>query len=385
MSENIHGEFLAGNDLSYRIKKVCSGDDVKCAVAFWGNNAEVTLFHPPQIDAKKFKIICDISMGGTNPETIKQLGAPENPNLKHIEGLHAKVYISNSGCVIGSANASDNGVGFQNSPKHLEAGVYHLPGSKVWEEVGKWFEKTFSDAKALDSGALEKCENKWEKRKAASQNIALYDSDLELDNILKAYLTLPEVFSNIGVLFSFEDVTEKQCQYISKMEKKIAKSRGETFPSEENLGYWLIDMPTKRFPDYCNDKLPEYFLSIHLEGGKLELEFYERINKERDYFGPEVPKGGKYSQVVAEVKNWNSKIKELGERFKRNSSDKTLKPGDKNQIKIATKKNIKALRRNIIDIFNEKYVFENPSSLSNYLRNRIGASKIEEILGYAVL
>ncbi len=51
-------------------------------------------------------------MGGSNPKELRALGAPDNRRIKHLRGLHAKVYLSNKGLITNSANASNNGIGF---------------------------------------------------------------------------------------------------------------------------------------------------------------------------------------------------------------------------------------------------------------------------------
>ncbi len=300
MSENIHGEFLAAEDLSGRIRKVCSGDDVKCAVAFWGNNAEVELFNPPQIEAKEFKIICDISMGGTNPETIKQLGAPENPNLKHIEGLHAKVYISNSGCVIGSANASDNGVGFQNSAKHLEAGVFHLPRSKVWEKARKWFEKTFKVAKPLDAKAFDECERRWKNRllaggKAANLN-ALRNNwhESKYGGIIDMAISEPDLFHGVGIVICSGAITKAKKDNLIAQSAGILKKTGGNYSTMiNNWGdkpiFWEWDEETVK-------KWPREYIELHKPRNKWHVHF-------GTYFFGDIKAGTVFAKL-------NSKLKE---------------------------------------------------------------------------
>lgn len=71
-------------------------------------------------------------MGGTNPSELEALGAPKNKNLRHLPGLHAKVYLSHDGLITGSANASNNGIGFIEVARLLEAGTFHPPESETW-------------------------------------------------------------------------------------------------------------------------------------------------------------------------------------------------------------------------------------------------------------
>ena len=67
----------------------------RCAVAFWGSGAVEQLFGSWLHEAAQIRR--DIPMGATNPDELRNLGAPSNPCLKHLERLHGKVYISERG------------------------------------------------------------------------------------------------------------------------------------------------------------------------------------------------------------------------------------------------------------------------------------------------
>lgn len=65
-------------------------------------------------------------MGGTPKAALLEMGAPDNPKLLVRDGLHAKIYVSDRGAVIGSANASYNGLGLVPgaSGRLVEAGIF---------------------------------------------------------------------------------------------------------------------------------------------------------------------------------------------------------------------------------------------------------------------
>ncbi len=83
-------------------------------VAYLGINAENYLPNP-----KNMEIICCPEPGATNPQAIRNLLA-KGANVKFSDGLHSKVYWSNNGCVITSANVSHRALG--NAPQK-ETGV----------------------------------------------------------------------------------------------------------------------------------------------------------------------------------------------------------------------------------------------------------------------
>jgi len=160
-------EFLVGDDLSKRIREVARGRDARCAVAFWGTGAAYEVFGGEFAQRDDVKIICDISMGGTNPSTLRQLGAPENELLKYKDSLHAKTYLSEEGLVVGSANASSNGIGSAGRPAGLvEAGSFFPTGSPEWQTAKRWFFSLWKKEGCVkvDQQALERAEDLWSRR-----------------------------------------------------------------------------------------------------------------------------------------------------------------------------------------------------------------------------
>ena len=183
------GEFLYGEALSAKIREVLQGNDPCCAVAFWGSGAVQELFGNDQIDFESLKVVCDLSMGGTNPETLMSLGAPNNANLRHFSGLHSKVYISTSGVVITSANASNNGIGFMGADATLiEAGAFFEDETDEWFQSVMWFQQEiWTSASPIDTEALEAARLSWNRRNGAengfrgqnTRDFLNYDSTLD--------------------------------------------------------------------------------------------------------------------------------------------------------------------------------------------------------------
>lgn len=85
-------KFLTGKDLSETIKAVCKGKNVCCAVAFWGDGAKKSLFGRGTERSRKARIICDLTMGGTNPEELEKFGAPRSGKVRHLRGVHTKIF-----------------------------------------------------------------------------------------------------------------------------------------------------------------------------------------------------------------------------------------------------------------------------------------------------
>src|SRR5262249_43782149 len=109
-------------------------------------------------------------MGGSNPKELEALGAPKNKNLKHIQGLHAKTYLSDGGLIVCSANASNNGVGFVNVPRLIEAGVFHPAQSEVYKSASRWFDAIWETAKPVDEGGLALARRSWPRGAPGNQS-----------------------------------------------------------------------------------------------------------------------------------------------------------------------------------------------------------------------
>lgn len=142
-------DFVTGRDLTEKIRYVVGGSEVKCAVAYWGS-------HGFDLgDVKNWKIVCDIVGGSTSPTALTALGAPTNPNLKHYSNLHSKIYLSDRGAVIGSANASAGGLHtMDRSSRMLEAGVYYDSVDSIWRQATAWFDQLFESSEAVDEDAV---------------------------------------------------------------------------------------------------------------------------------------------------------------------------------------------------------------------------------------
>jgi hypothetical protein len=152
--------FLTGSDLTDATRRVLGGTGLRCAVAFWGLGA-AKFIGAAGGKVEEAKILCDISMGATNPEALVELNAPGNSNLRRHDGLHAKVYISVSGMVIGSPNATSNGLGFREAPVLLEAGTFHQARSKEWHAAVAWFDGLHRSAKPIDDAGLAEARRRW--------------------------------------------------------------------------------------------------------------------------------------------------------------------------------------------------------------------------------
>lgn len=271
--------FLSGNELSREIAKVLAGNDICCAVAFWGAGATDHLF-PRKKDIKTARIICDTSMGGSNPAELRRLKALTNDNLKHADRLHAKVYVSNSGAIVCSANASANGLGFMGDALFLEAGVFLETSSAAYRNAKAWFEKTWAASKAVDEPAIKAAEHLWVRR--ARANLAITDVRMPADrpSLFATVAANPEHFRHVGFIVTVDRADEKQAAEArdALLKGSFSKSTAPLTPAETaQLKDWNGASTFTDWSEEDLDKWPRKFVGIHRPNSRTSYAFYRKF------------------------------------------------------------------------------------------------------------
>lgn len=194
--------FLAGDDLSAAIKDTLRGNNVRCAVAFWGNGAEALI---RQSAGDPPRIICDVTLGGTSPKALGDLGAPGNKHLRYTPRLHAKVYISDIGAVVCSANASNNGIGFSGPPNLMESGVFLAPTTGSYRQAEQWFDVLWRQAEQVDAEAVEIAKKRFRPERQPDSHAVRSGSLLDL------VVSDPERFSSLSFVLVENSADKNDC------------------------------------------------------------------------------------------------------------------------------------------------------------------------------
>lgn len=136
-------------------------EPIGLAVAFWGAGAEGML---PA--GGRYQVICNLSMGGTNPKVIAQLMERSDVEVRHLPDLHAKVVVAAGGSVVSSANFSANGLGLEGvtSSGWQEAGVFIPAADAEFVQVYGWFAQHWRAASPVTAEVLEEAEKQWQTR-----------------------------------------------------------------------------------------------------------------------------------------------------------------------------------------------------------------------------
>jgi phosphatidylserine/phosphatidylglycerophosphate/cardiolipin synthase-like enzyme len=141
--------FLKDNDILIKLREaIRRSKGIDLAVAYWGANACKTL--GLNLIKGPVRIICDAHSGACNPDELKIL-LKKGFDVKTRIGLHAKVAITSKSVIVGSANASTNGLGQEGEEaNNIEAAAF-IVDREFLATVQTWFDSlwkqfTFSES-----------------------------------------------------------------------------------------------------------------------------------------------------------------------------------------------------------------------------------------------
>jgi len=140
--------------------------DVSMAVAFWGAGSE-TIFK--NYKGKPPRIICNLALGGTNPKAIRELKKKwKGAEIRQLDNLHAKLVLTGSGMIVGSANISSNGLGLEDGETagFRELGIVSKDAKQL-EAAHTWFAKLWKASDEIEESHLIDAQRAWEERRSA--------------------------------------------------------------------------------------------------------------------------------------------------------------------------------------------------------------------------
>jgi len=161
--------FVSGSGYLQAVKDVLNSKNknvVYLAVAFWGKDAETLFGSLPK--GTKVRVICNLTAGGTNPQTIRKLHELATwVSVRQLNDLHAKVVCGDTVAVIGSANCSSNGLALQGQQcaGWREAGL-QTKATDVLADVRTWLESLWEAAQDIDEADLDLAQANWDRRRA---------------------------------------------------------------------------------------------------------------------------------------------------------------------------------------------------------------------------
>ena len=158
--------FLSGPDIQAQVRQLASrSGEVMAAVAYWGKGAAERTGITDNDRPAAVRVICDLLSGACNPaeiETLASLGV----SVRTLDRLHAKVWIGGDDVIVGSANASHNGLpGDNDEAAHasIEAAVLSRD-PRLARQLAVWFEEQWCASSKIEQRHLDQARNMWNRR-----------------------------------------------------------------------------------------------------------------------------------------------------------------------------------------------------------------------------
>lgn len=139
--------------------------EIYCIVAFWGSGAEQLFAGMNKRKIQRTRIVCNLTMGGTNPNVIEDL-RNKGFHIKHSPTLHSKVYWTDSGVVVGSANASTNGLSLEGRYQDgwLEAAMFSDRKTEI-DIIQQYVNEVWDQSNEIEPQDMQKAHARWRKRR----------------------------------------------------------------------------------------------------------------------------------------------------------------------------------------------------------------------------
>jgi hypothetical protein len=161
---------------------VPNSDRADLAVSYWGRGAAERL---GLLLSKDTRIVCDLLSGCCNPAEIERIRQLPGVQVRHLAGLHAKVYWTPTMMIVGSANASANGLG-DSGEGTIEAATCTDERSALDEAAG-WFTRQWDRADPVFEPLMRRGWEAWKSRGPRA-------TSAETATVIQKYLKQPEWF-----------------------------------------------------------------------------------------------------------------------------------------------------------------------------------------------
>ena len=192
-------KFLNGPKLRRALQKAYKKENfARLAVAYWGDGTAKDL----GLSGDAVQVTCNLMGGGTNPEEVKRL-IKKGVQVKHHDGLHAKLGIVGGVAFLGSSNMSANGLGSEKAKAGWsEANILY---SSKRAEIVKMFDELWKASREVTPDDLALAQRRWNLRAEAAR-----EADkivLRPEPLADALRKRPEDFEN-AYFAIFDELTD---------------------------------------------------------------------------------------------------------------------------------------------------------------------------------
>ena len=239
-----------------KIKEIFGlAQEAKIAVAFWGRGAIQSL----EIDRSdlEVEVVCNLDSGACNPSEIGKLRKlrPHIP-VRSDPRLHSKLYWTPSGIVIGSSNASTNGLAVEDElAGWAEANIFS-DDPKLIEAALTWFRARKESSYEIKDAHLRLAEQIWKQRAKSAP------PGLKLAGDLGAAVRLtPEhaIWRKVKLAIYSEDLSAEGKKRMKADQRDIPALKAfdsyEDWHDAISAGDWILDFGLRTRPQTIAAKL----------------------------------------------------------------------------------------------------------------------------------
>lgn len=245
-------ELMRESQVAGKFKKlVASGTEAVIAVPFWGKGAATLL---GLRKGMQLRVVCNLDHPGCNPDAIaeiRKLGI----QVKTHPRLHAKIYATSAGAIVGSSNVSSNGLSVEGAAARgwIEANTF-CDNAQFVSEVLKLFKEVLwesPDSRRVTAKDLE------EARRRRTLLPPQSYSFLKSRTLLAAYREHPANFGSVYVAAYTENLSKVGLAKLRAVrDEAVGETKNSTAGDFKNAqGYeiegipedaWLIDLNCKK-------------------------------------------------------------------------------------------------------------------------------------------
>lgn len=265
-------------------ERLQAGSRNDIAVAYWGRGATTLL----KLDGTRpTRVVCDLLSGGCNPYEIRSLLVAlkddKGTNVRYFDRLHAKVYLTDRCAVVGSANASSNGLSSESSNGTFEAAIC-TENPQTVAKAANWFDTLWQRSSIITDERLRLAEEAWRRQPSRPQ---------AGETLLGKYFSEPEWFRQmVCVTYYVTEASEKAIRKFEEVKSEYYSPHELKSFSDRNYPLYDLDV---------NDVPPEMIGTFVIDAAEravysiLRIEQYSKqscavlLRREKSVLGLSVP------------------------------------------------------------------------------------------------
>jgi hypothetical protein len=235
-------DFLDESEIVPAVRDLLSKvDTATIVVAFWGKGATERL--GLEKEWASLTIVCNLDSGACNPRVIKDLMSLPNVTVLNDRRLHGKVYLTDEAVILGSSNASANGLVVEDDGLvgWAEANIVSWDPS-FRARTKSWCEDRIAAAQPIEAADLRRAEKAWRLRRKMAPMRGGRTADL-----LKAVRRDPRhpIWSSVKIVLWTQYASAAAEQEFKQARRGGAVAEGTDYYEGWNgtlvPGDWLVD------------------------------------------------------------------------------------------------------------------------------------------------